>query len=101
MPTGDGYPTETELKLIREWDYKDPHGWLDFIKTCWWSADWGWREQEYRDAGEKWRRCLVSTGGWSGNEEIVEAMRGNLFLWHLTWEEHRKGGHFKFSRVKP
>lgn len=38
----------------------------------------------------------ISTGGWSGNEDIIEAMQDNQVFWSLHWLESRRGGHYKF-----
>ena len=88
----DGYPTDEALDKIRDWDYKDAMGWFDFIKTIWWAFEWGWTE-EYGNASH----LSISTGGWSGNEEIIDAMRKNHMLWNYTWYEHRRGGHYRFK----
>ena len=95
MPDRDGYPTDEELTRIREWPGDDPRGWLAFIKLCWWAADWGWSE-EYEP---RWATTYhVSTGGWSGNEEIIRAMRENTnLLWGQVWESVRQGGHYVFT----
>lgn len=90
MSPVDGYPADEELKAIREWDKHDPRGWLEYCQGIWWAADWGWPEVE----GE------VSTGGWSGNEDIIDAMQDNAMLWLQTWESTRRGGHYTFRLPK-
>ena len=66
----------------------DAPGWFAFIKSRWWAADWGWTEE----AGV----YHISTGGWSGNEALIAAMRDNVPLWWATWESARRGGHYEF-----
>ena len=92
----EGYPTEEELKRVAEWDRHDPKGWLEFVKSIWWAADWGWTETlEFAASG--WSRLHhVSTGGWSGNESIIGAMLDNRTLWAQVWESTRRGGHYVF-----
>jgi hypothetical protein len=85
----DDYPTEEELARIKAWPFADSRGWFDFIKSIWWMPDWGWREKD----GE----FSVSTGGWSGNEDIIGAMGENVVLWSLTWQSNRRGGHYEFK----
>lgn len=85
----DGYPTVEALDIVRDWkDYNNVKGWFDFIKSIWWYPEWGWTEED--------NIYHISTGGWSGNESIIEAMQNNYILWSYTWEEHKRGGHFKF-----
>lgn len=91
------YPTEEELGRIRTWadvDASDPHGLFAYVKALWWpdGGGWGWREYTDRDGA---RYYHISTGGWSGNEDIIDAMQEALVfvLYHV--ESHR-GGHFLF-----
>ena len=89
MLDADGYPEEEDIQKIESWDYRDLPGLFAFIKTVWWMADWGWHE--------KGRERHISTGGWSGNEEIIGAMRKNHMVWTLTWVQSRRGGHYIFE----
>lgn len=93
MLDDDGYPTDAALERLRQWDIADPRGWLEFARSLWWSKDWGWPKLE----GE------VSTGGWSGNESIIAAMREAHFgiLWHQVWWQTRRGGHYLISLTNP
>ena len=93
MPDSNGYPTEAELQDIRDWD---PRVWsvvnfLDFIKSIWWNPGWGFVK--------KGKRIIVlelHTGGWSGNESIINAINENKFFYPLYWQRSRRGGHLKF-----
>lgn len=90
------YPSDGEIVRIREWPLGDPLGWLTFIRSIWWAADWGWTVETRAE------RVIhsVSTGGWSGNEEIIGAMRENRALWGRTWGSSRRGGgHYTFEYV--
>lgn len=95
----DGYPTEDALDLITKWHWIDEKGWFEFIHSIWHLASWGWREggepHDWKDA--KVYRYNISTGGWSGNESIIRAMQKNEMLWHLTWVQSRRGGHYIFE----
>ena len=90
MGDAEGYPTEAELERIRTWDVrKEPlEDYLDYVRSCWWRPGWGWQQTEYS--------LRLSTGGWSGNESIIDAMRHNSRFWSLTWETSRRGGHYHF-----
>jgi len=88
------YPTDEELAQLREWDLHDPRGWLEFAKSIgnYWPDDSYWGEDPPGT-------LHVSTGGWSGNEEIIDAMQEAQWglLWHQVWESHRRGGHYTFD----
>jgi hypothetical protein len=83
------HPTDEELTRLREWPLNDPRGWLEYARSLWRMQDWGWPELE----GE------VSTGGWSGNEEILDAMQDAHMglLWHQVWHQTRRGGHYTLN----
>lgn len=83
------YPTDAELKKIEKWGFDDMRGWLDFVCSIWWMPDWGIRTTK--------RRLYISTGGWSGNEQIIGAMNKNFINWSQTWFSSRTGGHFIFK----
>jgi hypothetical protein len=88
MPDTEGYPTEEELKRVHEWMPDDPKGWLEYIRSIWHWPEWGIHVE-----GSTYS---ISTGGWSGNEEIIETMEENKLLWWRTWESTRRGGHYVF-----
>ena len=93
MPDRDGYPTPDELERVATWPHTDPLGWMEYIRLIWWQEGWGWRQfPEGLRA-----RYEVSTGGWSGNEQIIQAMADNQRLWVLTWQSTRRGGHYEFE----
>jgi len=90
------YPTEEELKTIREWDMVgiaalDMLRFLDYIKDLWWMPDWGFHLK-----GKRVLRLELHTGGWSGNEDIIEALQSNFMFWAMYWQQSRRGGHYKF-----
>jgi hypothetical protein len=89
----DGYPTEATLARIREWPWKDCRGLLEFVKSIWWpDTEWGWTETPETDGV----RYAISTGGWSGNEDVIGTMEGNQMFWMLSWHSSRRGGHYEF-----
>ena len=88
MPDQNGYPTEEELRGVREWDYKDARGLAEYLKEIWHWGDFA--------ATLKWPHLVLVTGGWSGNEDIIEALRANLLWWSLYWLVHKSGGYYEF-----
>lgn len=83
------YPTKDELKKIAEWPHDDYKRLMEFVKERWEFSDVGYFEQD----GD---RYFLSTGGWSGNEEIIHALYENLLFWALCWQSSRRGGHYEF-----
>lgn len=104
MLDDDGYPTDTALDIIREWTFQmNQKELFEFIKSIWWMPDWGWKECEVIDevTNEKSYAYYISTGGWSGNESIIQAMQENKWMfWTLTWQQSRRGGHYIFQLRK-
>jgi hypothetical protein len=92
----DGYPTRAALHKIATWPYnggKVIRGVLNFIKSIWYHSDIAWDETE---AG----RVKISTVGWSGNEDLIGAMRKNRAFWSFAFENEHVGGHFTFRLDK-
>ena len=93
----DGYPTEEMLEKIEKWgagegSYNDL---MRFIKPHWkYSFEGYWSENEYEDDGTEYS---ISTGGWSGNEDIIRALQSNWMFWSLYWMQSRRGGHYIFK----
>ena len=95
----DGYPSDHALDLIEAWPWTDPKGWFEFINSIWHLKSWGWKEGPAIDeiTGKQTYCYYISTAGWSGNESIIHAMEKNDTLWHFTWVQSRKGGHYIFE----
>lgn len=86
----DEYPTEDQLDAIELWTREN--GWkelLAFVKSLWWASDWGWSQD-----GNTYR---VSTGGWSGNESLIDALRNKHDFWEECCDSMRRGGHYIFE----
>lgn len=90
------YPTTQELQRIKDWDYKDSMGLVDFLGTIWWSKDWGTKVGWGKDGLLKDVLVLeLHTGGWSGNEEIMTTLQMTHFHF-LFWYSSRRGGHYEY-----
>lgn len=94
MSDDDRYPTEENLERIKTW----PHGGdyaelMDYVRGCWWMPSWGWKQD-----GRTYR---LATGGWSGNEDLINAMSENAVFWSLCWLSARRGGGYDFKLPKP
>ena len=90
----DGYPTEETLEAIKSWKIdsnKSIGNLLEFVGEAWTYTFPVETGGESRDA---WLR--VATGGWSGNEDLIEALQSNYLFWGICWLESRRGGSHKF-----
>jgi hypothetical protein len=79
------YPTEAELERVRFWSVTEALGWVDYV-----SGLWEYGEPYCRRTQRRW---YLSTGGWSGNESVIEAMHDSI-LWGFAFLAHRRGGHY-------
>ena len=82
----DGYPTDETLDAIAKWSHSDPDGWFTFIREAW--------DHHYGVMRYEPKLVVFATGGWSGNESIIVAMRDNFVLWTLLWESSHRGGKY-------
>lgn len=87
------YPTDEQLGLIREYDLSNEvtprSGPTPLIKML--REIWHWPDYfRYADGFLE-----LHTGGWSGNEDIIEALQGTMF-WTLYWLKSERGGHYYF-----
>ena len=94
------YPTDEEIEQVKKWEFNGPDSFelfMAFIRSIghWWPLEdpFGWQQHG--------RHFYVSTGGWSGNEEIIGAMQNNFIFWSVCWEEHHRGGHYRFTLPDP
>jgi len=87
----DGYPEEEVLKKKREWDIvKD--GYNDLIQLI----RENWKFEGFGYFVLKGKNLELHTGGWSGNEDIIDALKHNLF-WSVFWMKTERGGHYYFE----
>ena len=87
----DGYPEEHELVQIAAWPHDDWDGLLVYVADLWRWPEFGWHEYKDRDGA---RVFALSTGGWSGNEDLIAAMQENRIFWMMNWKVTRSGGHY-------
>jgi|SRR3990167_5430970 len=102
MPTDDGYPTPEELKAIKTWSSEDiikkPGELVEFLKSIWWQSGWGFSYKKGRNNlfhKTVWKLEL-HTGGWSGNEDIIDTLR-HTYFWFFYWQKSIRGGHYWFE----
>ena len=96
------YPLERQLKKIENFDVmKSPDHPLKlfhYIRTIWHWPDWGYYEHwGFNFIRKKVFKIECHTGGWSGNECIIQALEKNKWVWAFFWEKSVRGGHFYFE----
>ncbi len=85
----DGYPTDETLEKIKSWPDTNFDGLMQFVEAAWYYPDYFSLDQDgvYH----------ISTGGWSGNEEVINALGENTMFWLMCWKSSRRGGHYEFE----
>ena len=84
----DGYPTDETLEIIKNWDHNNFKGLMRYCHKAWRYEEYFTELNEFYD---------VHTGGWSGNESIINALQENVMFWAMCWEQSRRGGHYIFK----
>lgn len=87
-----GYPTEDTLFAIRSWPDNDAVGWMKYVQAAWDKNSHG------SILGERYFVTL-HTGGWLGNESVINAMKCNVRLWSRLWTA--SGGVYVFRHDDP
>ena len=98
----DGYPTEDTLNAIRIWpamSAKNLNDLLNFVAQTWHFKDFGVSE-ELRPEELKMVSGIepnaeylrLATGGWSGNESLIDALHDNTVAWMCLWRLSACGG---------
>ncbi len=86
-----GYPTKETLETIKKWNViNDAQGLFDFIGPIF---NYGFGKCILKDNVYE-----ISTGGWSGCEDTIEAMGLNHIFWGVFWLSSRRGGHHEFKK---
>lgn len=93
--------TKKSLMAIAKWEpdfsksniYGD---FYDYLKACW-NPDYGSIFESEADDGTK--LICFSTGGWSANEAVQDAMNQNSLFKMFAWESSHRGGLSKYVAV--
>lgn len=103
--TEEGYPTAEQLHAIRfwgstakDWDQAEHLALMQYVRALWHMEMWD--EDDVPDTlhdGKFVRRIEMSTGGWSGNEDVIDALSENWLFWSRCWVSNQRGGHYVFE----
>lgn len=90
----NNYPDEASLKQIRGWDIfkQGVQGLLGLVEE-----NTNWASRQIGISGKRVIRFEYHTGGWSGNEDVIDALHHNVLFWSMFWEKSTKGGHYYFK----
>lgn len=91
------YPSEIVLKAIQEWDIfkQGVDGLLELIENEWeYAEDGGFKRYKNNEGMDV---LELHTYGWSGNEDILMALKQNFFFWSAFWWKSERGGHYWFE----
>lgn len=91
----DGYPTDEVLEWIENYNPFENGGFSELLEIL---VDlWRWDDYIEIKRPYKGRKTIwLHTGGWSGNESIINALNKNVYFW-INWKLSKVGGHYKFS----
>lgn len=92
------YPSEELLDYISSYDIIEGSS-VDLMVLVWncWQYDHPYRNSYIENGYVVYE---MSTGGWSGNEDLIGALRENVLWWAFNWYSSKRGGHYVF-KVKP
>jgi len=79
---------ESELDQIMRWPIDDYGALITFIEPYF--------NQHGRLRYSEDGLVNIATGGWSGVEEVVSALRANHIFWATCWVSSHRGGLFVF-----
>jgi hypothetical protein len=93
-PTFDakGHPSDGTLAMIKCWSHEDHHGLIEYVREAW--------HPDYGHVCNELGRLRFVTGGWSGNESLIAAMRDNGMFHSCCWESSHRGGLHTFRVPK-
>ena len=103
----DGYPLIETLLTLQTWPLENTiNSCLNYLEIAWSQSDYGTvsspttEELIVLHAKSDALYLRLATGGWSGNEALLDAFRNNEnYLWSATWRLSTHGGVHIFQYV--
>ncbi|NPV12744.1 MAG: hypothetical protein HPY57_13235 [Ignavibacteria bacterium] len=106
----NGYPTDEFLLYLCDWEPNKDLSFIGLLKLirdeAWWCPEWGFIIRKVKAADKEDYPTIdgkyileLHTGGWSGNELIVDSIMNNVDLSHieLKFYKYITGGHYYFA----
>lgn len=101
----DGYPAEETLQRIENWQFSDKQTFLELVsyaKSAYNTNYGNWIVIENYDKlkdffFDSFSALVIATGGWSGNESVIDALKANRFFWALSNVASFRGGLYIFT----
>lgn len=96
------YPEDKDLRRIAEWPYNDFVSLAEFVANLWAYPNYVDKYETIDEFDRKILRLSLSTGGWSGNEEIIGALRSNHLFYTMCFQRSERGGRHVYDiSLKP
>ena len=88
---GNSYPSDKEIETVENWKFDDFFGLIEYLQIRWkWS--------DYIRLEPDGSSVAISTGGWSGHETLIGALKRNKnHWWMMYWRSSERGGHYVFE----
>lgn len=91
MVDDDGYPTEWGITQLRGFTGGTPEQFVEMVRRLWWLPQLIETAHTTDRDGRPIVRIRLVTGGWSGNEEVIEEIDATWFR-VLYWQSRHRGG---------
>lgn len=88
------YPSQEQLKKISNWKLGSADNFnnlVKYVKSLWWSPS------SFKVSGKRVITVKAATCGWSGNEDLIDALHANRAFWMLYWQKSERGGYHEFE----
>lgn len=94
----DGYPTDWGIAAVRCF-HGSPAALVELLEQMWWTPTLMTVDEWLDGQLGAVVRVSLATGGWSGNETLIDTLDGSMF--HLRfWESSHRGGRHVYEVPK-
>jgi hypothetical protein len=93
----EGYPEPKDLDRIKSWDTYDVFNLIEYVCCKWSYQKWGVKKYWEKKREREVLKVELHTAGWSGNEDLINALLENRMFTMMWYESWRRGGHYYFE----